>query len=151
MHHSNNMLHIVKVIGIILVVVMIWLSANRKSTPARYTNNQEKVTGNFGKGGANGTWTWWYQNGRKMSEGVFIDGKRNGVWNTWYSNGQKKSQAVYKNDKLNGLNRIWFENGKIKSVQNYKEDHLDGLQQYYDTVGLLIEEKIYIEGVEKLN
>lgn len=149
MHLSNNTLHIAKVIGAFLVVVMIWLTANRTSTPARYTNNQEKVSGNFYEGGAIGTWTWWYPNGRKMSEGEFVNGKRDGIWNTWYANGQKKSQATYKNDKLNGTYISWFENGKTKSIQIYKEDQLHGLQQYYDTVGLLIEEKIYIDGEEK--
>ena len=146
MRPGNNILHFAKVIGLLLIVAMIWLTANRPSAPARYSNDQPKATGNFAEGGAEGTWTWWYPNGKKMSEGVFVKGKRNGIWHTWYGHGQKKSEATYKDDKLNGPYTTWHENGKIKSLRHYKDDLLDGAQQYYDTAGILIMEKFYIGG-----
>jgi uncharacterized protein len=146
---SSNILHIAKVIGLMLIVLMIWLTAKRVNSPARYANNQAKVTGNFEEGKAEGIWIWWYQNGTKMSEGEFINGKRNGTWQTWYSDGHKKSKATYVHDKLNGPYLSWFENGTIKSIRNYKDDLLNGLQQYYDTAEQLKEEKFYIDGKEK--
>lgn len=139
-------MHYAKLIGLLLVVVMIWLTTNRPGDRPRYPNGQPRSSGSFVDGKAEGTWTWWYQNGEKMMEGVFVNGNRNGTWITWYDNGTKKSQAMYKDDKLEGSFTSWYRNGKINHQGNYEADKLEGLQHYYDTAGILLEEKIFNEG-----
>ena len=148
MHISKNALHFVKAFGFGIVVLMIWLTANRSPKPAQYANSQLKVTGNFIGGKAEGAWTWWYMSGKKMSEGVFVDGVRKGPWTTWYSDGTKKSEAIYEQDMLNGKYTMWHANGKLKFIGNYQSDQLDGIQQYYDTLGRLKEERIFEKGEE---
>src|SRR5690606_29476337 len=99
MVRGNTILHYLKLIGLVAVVIMIWLTSERSTEPPRFSTGQPKSTGGFINGKAEGTWTWWYENGTKMTEGNFEEGKRNGLWNTWYENGVKKSEGQYVDDK----------------------------------------------------
>ncbi|MEK6781952.1 MAG: toxin-antitoxin system YwqK family antitoxin [Bacteroidota bacterium] len=147
MRISKNTLHFTKFIGLLAVVVMIWLTSNRITDIPRFASGRPKTSGAFVNGKAEGTWIWWYENGKKMTEGNFVDGKRIGAWQTWYAEGSKKSESNYLYDKLNGTYTQWYKNGKVKQSGNYIQDKRDGVQQYYDTVGLLLEEKLFVNGM----
>lgn len=147
MRIGRNTLHYAKFIGFLAVVVMIWLTSKNTPEPPRFESGRPKITGAFLNGKAEGTWTWWYENGNKMTEGNFASGKRNGIWRTWYEDGAKNSESNYLNDKLNGSYMQWYKNGKVKQTGNYIEDKRDGIHQYFDTTGVLVEEKLYDTGI----
>ena len=147
MRVSRNILHYTKVIGLLVVVATIWLTANRTSDPPRFASGKPKTTETYVNGRAEGTWIWWFENGKKMTEGNFGAGRRNGIWQTWYENGSKKSESMYIDDKLNGQYIEWHKNGKIKHSGSFKDDKREGLHQFYDTSGLLLGKRFFVNGI----
>lgn len=147
MRIGRNTLHYAKFIGFLAVVLMIWLTSKNTPAPPRFDNGRPKFTGAFLHGKAEGAWTWWYENGNKMTEGNFDGGKRIGIWRTWYEDGSRKSESKYLNDKLNGLYIQWYKSGKVKQTGSYFEDKREGIHQYFDTTGVLVEEKQYDAGI----
>lgn len=143
---GRNLLHYAKLVGFIAIIVMIWLSARQPAGVPRFASGQPKITGAFVNGQAEGTWTWWYQNGNKMTEGNFIAGKRNGLWMTWHEDGSKKSESIYENDQLNGLCIQWYPNGQVKQTGMYISDKRNGVHFYYDTSGRLVETREFDRG-----
>jgi len=147
MQAGGNMLHYAKFIGFLALVLMIWLTTDNRQEPPRFSDGQPKITGAYVNGKAEGTWTWWYENGKKMTEGNFIEGKRNGIWQTWYEGGQKKSESIYVDDRLNGLCTQWYKNGKMKQHGKYRQDKREGPHRYYDTAGQLQSVRVFADGM----
>jgi hypothetical protein len=146
MRLSKNALHAAKFVGFFAVVAMIWLTARRPGEAPRYASGEPKITGAFVDGKAEGTWTWWYENGSKMTEGTFTGGRRNGVWQTWYEDGTRKSESTYQGDQLNGTSYQWYPSGVLKQQGNFMNDRRHGVHQYFDTAGRLLEERIFERG-----
>src|SRR5262249_48566841 len=42
-----------------------------------------------------GTWTWWFPDGRVAAKGEFEHGRPSGTWGHWYPNGQKLRDSSY--------------------------------------------------------
>lgn len=67
-----------------------------------------------------GTWTQWFQNGKKWIEESYKDGKRDGVSTVWQENGEKLYQGEYKDDMPVGTWKYYDENGKITKKETLK-------------------------------
>ena len=69
-----------------------------------------------------GTYTRWYNNGRKEYEAFLVRGKKHGTTTRWHKNGRKWSEQHYVNGQKHGASYIWDENG----VKRKEEHHFHG-------------------------
>ena len=69
-----------------------------------------------------GTYTRWYDNGRKEYEASFVRGQKHGTATMWHRNGQEWRQEQYANGYRHGVSRTWDENGTLRK----EERHVNG-------------------------
>jgi hypothetical protein len=67
-----------------------------------------------------GTWTLWYESGKKYSSGDYKDDKMTGTWTMWHENGNKYSSGNFTDDNITGTWTMWHENGNKKEEGSYK-------------------------------
>ena len=80
--------------------------------------------------------TRFFPNAEKSSEGEWTpDSKKTGTWTQWFQNGKKWIEETYSNGKRNGESVVWQENGKKLYEGEYKDDMPTGTWKYYDTDG----------------
>jgi antitoxin component YwqK of YwqJK toxin-antitoxin module len=73
-----------------------------------------------------GEWTYYAANGRLISQGGFNnEGNKEGTWNYWYDNGKPRSTAEYSNDIKNGALVTYYVEGGVQDSVMYK----DGLRE----------------------
>jgi antitoxin component YwqK of YwqJK toxin-antitoxin module len=58
-------------------------------------------------GQPNGTWTYFYPNGKIQATGKMENGKRIGLWKYFLKNGQLAEESTHKWDKI--LNTIYYD------------------------------------------
>ncbi len=68
----------------------------------------------------NGSFTYYFVNGKVSSKGECVKDKNQGLWTIFYENGQKDSEGIYEKGLLEGNWQYWFENGKPRTMINYK-------------------------------
>lgn len=69
----------------------------------------------------NGTFGWYYPNGRIKELGKYKHGKKDGLWLHWYSNGLLKDSMNFLNGNYAGISMSWFPNGNSKDSLNLNE------------------------------
>jgi protein TonB len=75
---------------------------------------------NYKEGIAEGTSTYWFENGNKKWETTRINGKTHGKFNTWWENGKVKREEVYENGEQKSA--ICFdENGNEVPFYSYEQ------------------------------
>jgi antitoxin component YwqK of YwqJK toxin-antitoxin module len=75
------------------------------------------------KGKADGTWKYWYPDGKQKLQIALKDGKQHGPRTEWDDKGAKRFEANYVEGKLHGTATRWFPDGR-KVVQKYEEGKL---------------------------
>lgn len=78
---------------------------------AKHDNGNIGMIGEVTNGKKEGTWTFWYSNGKKKRETTYINNKKEGITYYWYINGQMAKEIMYRNDS-NIDQKLWDENGK---------------------------------------
>ncbi len=83
-------------------------------------------------------------------QGNYLNGNRDGTWTEYFEDGKRKTELNYLNGKFNGLQSYWSSNGNKIQEKNY----IDGKQQglwtlYYQETGIKKEETNYIDGVQE--
>lgn len=69
-----------------------------------------------------GSFKYFFENGKIKSEGNYLKNKANGKWKNYLENGTLDSEGEYVDDRKSG-EWIWYsEKGKICSKENYKKD-----------------------------
>jgi len=80
--------------------------------------------------------TRFYPNGEKSSEGEWTpDSKKCGTWTMWFQNGKKWIEESYADGKKNGESTVWTDNGNKVYEGEYKDDLPTGTWKYYDADG----------------
>ena len=87
----------------------------------RFNNNslKEVYLGLITSNGKHGSWTRWWDNGKKKIEGNYNHNKKHGFWTQWDINGVKFYETVYKRGQLVQLKNCILE--KCDSTLNKKE------------------------------
>jgi antitoxin component YwqK of YwqJK toxin-antitoxin module len=75
------------------------------------------------KGKGDGTWKYWYPNGKLRQQFSLKQGERHGPMTEWDDKGEKRFEANFVNNKLHGDATRWFPGGR-KVVQKYDEGRL---------------------------
>jgi antitoxin component YwqK of YwqJK toxin-antitoxin module len=75
------------------------------------------------KGKEDGTWKYWYPNGKQKQQITLKQGVRDGVTTEWDDKGEKRFEATFANGKLHGTATRWFPGGR-KIEQKYEEGKL---------------------------
>jgi antitoxin component YwqK of YwqJK toxin-antitoxin module len=75
------------------------------------------------KGKPDGTWKYWYPNGKLRQELGIKQGQRHGTTTEYDEKGEKRFEATYVDGKLHGTATRWFPDGR-KIVQKYEEGRL---------------------------
>lgn len=82
---------------------------------AKHDNGNIGMVGEVKNGRREGTWTFYYSNGKKKRETRYINNKREGLTYYWYENGQLAKEIMYRDD-CNIDQKLWYENGKKKEI-----------------------------------
>lgn len=87
--------------------------------------------------------TKWYTDGQKEYEGSFKDNKRNGTWTYWYANGKIWTTCEYLNGQKHGVTEIFHQNGIRKMKGQYKYNQMTGSWSFFDQNEKLVTKKNY--------
>jgi antitoxin component YwqK of YwqJK toxin-antitoxin module len=118
------------------------------------------IDGQYLNGKQNGTWTYYFPNGKIKITGNFVEGDggnksetsgipkngRDGVWLSYYSNGNKDQVSNYSSGQLKGIFKAYYENGQLSEECNYSSGQLNGIFKTYYENGQLKEECNYLKG-----
>lgn len=90
---------------------------------AKHDNGNIGLVGEIKNGKKEGTWTYWYSNGKKKRESTYINNKKEGITYYWHPNGQVAKEIMYRDDK-NIDQKLWDANGnrlKNPGFQQFKD------------------------------
>ena len=79
-----------------------------------YDNGRKEYECTFIRGQKHGITTMWHRNGRKWTETHHVHGKRHGLSTTWDTAGRKRREESYADDRPHGTWTVWQEDGRIK-------------------------------------
>ena len=83
-------------------------------------------------------------------QGNYLNGNRDGTWTEYFEDGKRKTELNYLNGKFNGLQSYWSSNGNKIQEKNYINGKQQGLWTiYYQETGIKKEETNYIDGVQE--
>ncbi|MFT3822784.1 MAG: hypothetical protein QM731_02645 [Chitinophagaceae bacterium] len=98
------------------------------------------------KGGREGTFSYYYFDGRLKAKESFLNGKQEGESIYYYDNGVVSSRGTYKNGETEGQYIIYYRSGATKSIEIYSKGKLNGLKKtFYESGGIQSEEN-YADG-----
>lgn len=90
---------------------------------AKHDNGNIGLVGELKNGKKEGTWTYWYSDGKKKRESSYIANKKEGITYYWHQNGQVAKEIMYRDDK-NIDQKLWDANGnrlKNPGFQQFKD------------------------------
>ena len=96
-----------------------------------------------------GSWVYYYSNGKKRAEGVFRYGIKTGNWTYYYPNGKIQQKGSYTSGKLTGSWEWYYETGELLREEYYIYGSLDGESVEYSVLGEIISKGNYIEGYKE--
>ena len=108
----------------------LWQTFNRIGQPL--------MIGYYDKGGKNGKFEQWYDDGKKRHRelvATFVNDQYDGVYREWYENGKKSIFGTYKNGKEQGAYKEWHENGKRALQTKYIDGVPDGIYREWHENG----------------
>ena len=76
-----------------------------------YKNNLLRKEEHFYKGKREGSYKWWYANGKLGIEGNYLNNLKEGKYSTWYSDGRLKSMEFFNLGHQVGSPKYWDRNG----------------------------------------
>ncbi|EOG6905666.1 toxin-antitoxin system YwqK family antitoxin [Flavobacterium psychrophilum] len=100
-------------------------------------------------GKRDGTWNWFYEDGKIRTEQNFKNNLENGKKIEYYPNQQKQEESTFINDKKQGLYSMWFKNGQLQYTCQFNLDKKNGKEIYYYENGIIQKEGNYINGNKK--
>jgi len=98
------------------------------------------------KGGKEGLWKFYSNNGVLTSEGEYSDNKSIGEHKGYYDSGKIESISQYENDSLTGYYVDYHKNGQLKQQGWYKKNAAHGTWETYYINGTLKERNYYHNG-----
>ncbi|MFM1744316.1 MAG: hypothetical protein RLZZ630_253, partial [Bacteroidota bacterium] len=126
---------------------------NKGNTTGSRLYDKDRVIAEGGtvdpQGRQQGSWKYFYEDGKLRMEGTYVNGERSGVWSFYYPNSRLQQQGAYVANKPEG-NWSWFyPDGKILREENYKKGKEDGRMVEYDEAGNTIAEGNMTEGLRE--
>ncbi len=86
----------------------------------------------------------YYPNGQLRITGELNnDGKKEGTWTSYFENGKKNSESVFKDGINNGYSMVWYPNGNIRYFGDYLEGRRSGSWTFYNEEGEVTKKESY--------
>jgi antitoxin component YwqK of YwqJK toxin-antitoxin module len=96
------------------------------------TKDTAEVSG-FLNGKEHGHWKKYYPNKKLKQQRFFDDGLKVGTYTAWYENGRKQLEYKFLNNEYEGVCRLWNIEGKMIQEMTYHKGYEEGSQKmYYD-------------------
>lgn len=112
-----------------------------------FPNGKTALEGNFAADKMQGKVTGYYDDGKLFSTLNFDQGKKTGKHTYFYPSGQTEEIRSYADDVLNGACESYYPNGNKKESFTAKNGEIDGTYRYYYENGQIWIEKIYQNGL----
>lgn len=91
----------------------------------------------------------YFPNGNIEAVVVYEKDVRQGEAIFFWENGNVKEKRNYVNDKVFGTVASFYDNGKMKELYSIEDGRRDGPATYYDSIGNVIEDVMFENGVRK--
>ncbi|MGF6907664.1 toxin-antitoxin system YwqK family antitoxin [Fusobacterium sp. PH5-44] len=101
----------------------------------------------FENGIKNGSFIFYYGDGKIRTIGKYKKGKREGAAFTFYKSSKRYSYLLYKNDFLHGLSTLFYENGNLQKKSYYNNGKLHGEYLEYHENGNIKKKSEFIDGL----
>lgn len=88
----------------------------------------------------------YYENGQKEMRGEFSNGERNGTWIYWFQDGRKWTESTYENDLRVGQTVVWRESGLKNYEGSYSKGKPHGTWTFYDIDGSRLKDVLFEHG-----
>ncbi|WP_346881948.1 tetratricopeptide repeat protein [uncultured Algibacter sp.] len=95
------------------------------------------------KGGKEGLWSFYSDNGVLTNKGKYVDNKIDGEYTSYHNNGEIESVSQYRNDSLTDYFASYYKNGQLKKQGWYKNNLSHGEWRSYYIDGTLEEINFY--------
>jgi uncharacterized protein len=95
-----------------------------------------------------GPWKLFYPDGKLRAEGSYINGLREGAWTFFFLSGKVEQKGSYKEDLPTGQWNWFFRDGSLHRDETYRRGKEDGHAVEYDSLGNVINEGDYVDGLK---
>lgn len=120
---------------------------------ASYIYNNGKIVGEGiidDEGVKDGIWKEYFEEGQLRAEGLYDKGKRIGKWRFYHQNNSIEQEGNYNNEgNPEGAWKWYFANGKVLREESFRNGLNDGLYTEYDSIGKVIVQGEYVDGLEE--
>jgi antitoxin component YwqK of YwqJK toxin-antitoxin module/Tfp pilus assembly protein PilF len=94
-----------------------------------------------------GPYVSFFPNGNKRAEGLYEEGEKEGLWKYYRIDGSLRMEIMFKVGKQQGEERQYSYSGAVTEVSQYRNGQLHGLSVLRDSLGNLMAELEYEEGI----
>ncbi len=84
-----------------------------------FPNGQLKLKGSYKNGQKHGTWTAWFDDGKKWSENEFAEGVNHGNSTVWFDNGVMRYSGQYNMGEKVGTWNYYNDRGEVVVSRNH--------------------------------
>lgn len=115
-----------------------------------YLSGQAQMTGTYRSirpDNREGTFTWYFPNGRKQQECEYKNNILHGVFQEWYENGQPKLRQSRYEGLFDGPVKTWKQDGTIELEAQYSKGEKHGYFITYFDNGQMIRKDLYEHGI----
>lgn len=102
------------------------------------------------EGKKHGKFKTYFESGQVEMEGDIVNNRNEGIWKYYYTNGQLESQGNFRNDMADGKWEWYFPWGVLRETAEYSAGLKNGSIVIHDSLGNVVEKKIFINGVESV-
>ena len=95
-----------------------------------------------------GTWKLFFPDGGTMAEGSYLNGKREGAWTYFFKSGKPEQRGTFKEDYYTGSWKWFFSSGSVHREENFRKGKEDGHLIEYDSLGNILTEGDYVDGLK---
>lgn len=95
-----------------------------------------------------GPWKIYYRDGKLRAEGSYINGLKDGPWQYLFPSGKLEQKGSYKDDLPYGNWQWYYQNGQLHRDEYYRKGREDGHAIEYDSLGVVINEGDFIDGLK---
>lgn len=95
-----------------------------------------------------GPWKLFYPDGKIRAEGEYKNGLKEGAWTYFFGNGKTEQKGSYKEDLPVGAWKWFYTSGASHREELYRRGKEDGHAIEYDSLGNVITEGDYVDGLK---
>jgi len=95
-----------------------------------------------------GTYTWFFDNGRKKAVTQYVLGLVEGEFQTFYRSGVKRSEGTFRQGVIDGPCTNYFGSGQVENTGEYATGRRHGYWKYYNAGGGVVKTVEYNYGTE---